>query len=226
MKYNPKYPRTYHLPFSPGSTNDDKKLKGDWFEYYRGKNVVFTEKLDGSNTAMNCIDVYERSHASPTRHPWQKNLWDPSDGLYWKIKQYIGPNETIYGENLYGVHSIEYNCLSNYWHMFAVNDGNVWYSWEEVVELAKMLDVPHVPVLYNCKLQHEEEIKEIIDTLMSCKSFYSNEAGREGIVMRVENSFCLDDFSHYVCKWVRPHHVQTDEHWTRNWKKAKLIETY
>ena len=224
MKYNLKYPRTYHLPFSPGSTKDDKKLKGDWFEYYRDKNVVFTEKLDGSNTAMNQVDVYERSHASPTRHPWSRNLWDPSDGLYWKIKQYIGPNETIYGENLYGVHSIEYNRLDNYWHMFAANDGNVWYSWEEVVELAKMLGVPHVPILYNCKLQHEEEIKEIIDHFMSFESFYSTEAGREGIVMRVEDSFCLDDFSHCVCKWVRPNHVQTDEHWTRNWKKANLIK--
>lgn len=23
-------------------------------------------------------------------------------------------------------------------------------------------------------------------------------------------------------KWVRKGHVQTDEHWTRNWKKAKI----
>ena len=32
-----KYPRTYHLPFSPGATKDDKKLQPGWFEYYRGK---------------------------------------------------------------------------------------------------------------------------------------------------------------------------------------------
>ena len=56
-----KYPRTYHLPFSPGSTKDDKKLSDDWFEKYRGKEVVFTEKLDGENTMMNKQDIYARS---------------------------------------------------------------------------------------------------------------------------------------------------------------------
>ena len=31
-------------------------------------------------------------------------------------------------------------------------------------------------------------------------------------------------FPYYVCKWVRPNHVQTNEHWTRNWKKAELMK--
>jgi hypothetical protein len=39
---------------------------------------------------------------------------------------------------------------------------------------------------------------------------------REGVVIRVADSFKLDDFPNYVCKWVRPNHVQTDEHWTKN----------
>jgi hypothetical protein len=46
---------------------------------------------------------------------------------------------------------------------------------------------------------------------------------KEGIVIRVADSFKLDDFPNYVCKWVRPNHVQTDEHWTKNWHKATLI---
>ena len=41
--------------------------------------------------------------------------------------------------------------------------------------------------------------------------------------MRLANEFPINEFSHSVCKWVRPNHVQTDEHWTRNWKKAELI---
>ena len=28
-----KYPRTYHLPYSPGATKDDKKLQVGWFEH-------------------------------------------------------------------------------------------------------------------------------------------------------------------------------------------------
>ena len=41
--------------------------------------------------------------------------------------------------------------------------------------------------------------------------------------MRLVNEFPINEFPHSVCKWVRPNHVQTDEHWTRNWKKAELI---
>ena len=218
-----KYPRTYHLPWSPGATSDDKRLQDGWFDFYKGKEVVFTEKLDGENTAMTHYDVYARSHGAPTRSPWSRNLWDPSDGLYWKIKQSIGLNETVYGENLYGEHSIHYDCLSDYWHMFAANDGNVWYSWDDVAEFAKMLNVPHVPLLHHCVLHQEGEVKEIIDELMKHTSFYGL-CGREGIVMRVVDSFRIDEFPNYVCKYVRANHVQTDEHWTKNWKKAELIK--
>ena len=44
MRY--KYPRTYHLPFSPGGTSDDKILLND--EHLNGIEVVVTEKTDGN----------------------------------------------------------------------------------------------------------------------------------------------------------------------------------
>ena len=217
-----KYPRTYHLPFSPGATSDDKRLQDGWFDFYRGKEVVFTEKLDGENTAITHYDVYARSHGAPTRSPWSRNLWDTSDGLYWKVNNFIGPNETVYGENLYGEHSIHYDALDAYWHMFAVNDGNLWYSWDEVKEFAKILGVPHVPELERCVLREEGEVKEIIDELMEHTSYYACKSGREGVVMRITDSFPIMEFPNYVCKYVRANHVQTDEHWQKNWKKAQL----
>ena len=42
--------------------------------------------------------------------------------------------------------------------------------------------------------------------------------------MRITDSFALDYFPHYVCKYVRANHVQTNEHWTKNWKQAKLLK--
>jgi hypothetical protein len=45
---------------------------------------------------------------------------------------------------------------------------------------------------------------------------------REGFVVRPLEGFMEDDFSQKVLKFVRSNHVQTDEHWTRNWQKAKL----
>ena len=53
-----KYPRTYHLPYSPGATKDDKKLQGEWFKYYKGKEIVITAKLDGENIHMTDKDCY------------------------------------------------------------------------------------------------------------------------------------------------------------------------
>ena len=216
-----KYPRTYHLPFSPGATKDDKKLQGDWFDFYRGKKIVFTEKLDGENTCLCQSGVFARSHSAETRSPWSINLWG-QDGLYWRIKNSIGDNEEIFGENLYGEHSIIYDKLLNYFHIFAANDGERWYSWDEIVEMAFILDVPHVPELYTCEAESEKQIEEIIAGLMKQPSTYGKE--KEGIVMRITDSFAIDYFPHYVCKYVRPNHVQTDEHWTRNWKKAKLLD--
>jgi len=216
-----KYPRTYHLPYSPGATKDDKKLQDDWFEYYRGKEIVITEKLDGENVHMTQQDCYARSDGAPTRSPWSRNIWDPQEGLYWKIKSLIGPNETIFGENLYGEHSIHYNKLDNYFHLFAANDGFNWYSWDNVKGFAQIMDIPHVPELWRGVVYNEKQLEELVNRFIKEPSIYGDT--REGIVIRLVSSFPLDEFRNCVCKWVRPNHVQTDEHWTKNWVKAKLI---
>ena len=45
-----------------------------------------------------------------------------------------------------------------------------------------------------------------------------------GIYLDVRNAnmFHNDDFAKNVLKWVRKGHVQTDSHWTRNWRKASV----
>ena len=99
---NMKYPRTYHVPFSPGATGDDKRLsEEDFLKHFANRRLIFTEKLDGENSAITRFDCYARSHGAPTRSPWSINLWG-NDGLLWRVKDSIGEDETVYGENLYG----------------------------------------------------------------------------------------------------------------------------
>ena len=215
-----KYPRTYHLPYSPGATKDDKKLQDDWFKYYIGQEIIITAKLDGENIHMNQKDCYARSDGAPTRSPWSRNIWDPQEGLYWRIKQYIGNNETIFGENLYGEHSIHYNKLTDYFHLFAANDGVNWYSWDDVKMLADIMNIPHVPELWRGMIYKEEELQKLVEKYVHESEWYGDI--REGVVIRIADSFPIDDFKHYVCKYVRHNHVQTDEHWTKNWKRAEL----
>ena len=216
-----KYPRTYHLPYSPGATKDDKKLQDGWFKNYIGQEIVITAKLDGENIHMNQKGCYARSDGNVTTSPWSRNIWDPQEGLYWKIKQYIGDDETIYGENLYGEHSIHYNKLTDYFHLFAVNDGVNWYSWDDVKMMADIMNIPTVPELWRGRIYNENELQKLVEKYVHESEWYGDT--REGVVVRRTDSFKIEDFYKYVCKWVRKDHVTTDEHWTKNWKKAELI---
>ena len=202
MESNSKYPRTYHLPWSPGSTSDDKKLDSQWFytNGFAGSEIVISEKLDGENVSFSKYDVYARSHSVPTRSPWSRNLWE-NDGLLWKIKDKIGENEYVYGENLFGEHSIHYNRLNNYFHMFAarhIDESNdYWYSWDDVELTAGILGVPTVPVLWRGVIETESQLRQMVDQFMSEPSTFGDE--KEGVVIRKTG------------------------HWTKNWKKAELI---
>ena len=220
-----KYPRTYHLPWSPGTTSDDRKLSGDWFKYYRGKEIVITEKMDGEGIHFTHFDVFARSDGAPTRSPWSRNLWD-KDGILWKIKDKISENEQVFGENLFGEHSIIYTKLTDYFFIFAACDLNkcIFYSWDDVRMVADILKQPTVPILWRGILWDENDLHRLIDKFISEPSTYGPE--KEGCVIRIVDEFPFEDFSIYVCKWVRPNHVQTGEHWTKNWKRAKLMWEY
>ena len=218
-----KYPRTYHLPWSPGATKDDKKLQEGWFDNFRGKEIIISEKLDGENIHMNQKDCYARSDGAPTRSPWSRNIWDPNGGLYWNIRRYIGCNETIFGENLYGEHSIHYDKLTSYFHLFAVNTESLWESWDSVKLFGAIIGVPTVPKLWRGIVYNEKQLEELVNKFVKEPSVYGNT--REGVVVRLTSSFPIDEFKNCVCKWVRPNHVTTDEHWTKNWKKAELMKS-
>jgi hypothetical protein len=223
MESNSKYPRTYHVPFSPGATSDDKRLsEEDFLKHFAHKRLVFTEKLDGENSAITHYDCFARSHGAPTRSPWSINLWGP-EGLMWRVKDSIGENETVYGENLYGEHSIHYDRLTAYFHLFAANNGKEWYSWEDVELMGRFLELPTVPVLGTGYVTSVDDLKMIIDEYMKQPSTYGNT--KEGVVIRVEDAFSMEEpFYYNVCKYVRANHVQTNEHWTKHWKKAQLID--
>lgn len=218
MTTTTKYPRTLHLPFSLGLQNDDRRVENGWEELLE-HTLVLTEKLDGENSCMSKYDVFARSHGAPTRNPWSRNLWDIG-GLHDQIKNKIGENEYIYGENLYGIHSIEYTELTNYFHLFGVRNDSIWYSWNDVELMANCLDIQTVPVLEIHKFTSVKELEEHILFHMSNGSRYGSEI--EGVVVRNIESYPIDEFQKNVVKYVRKGHVQTDQFWAKNWKKAKL----
>jgi hypothetical protein len=210
-----KYPRTYHLVWSQGATSDDKISKS--IDSLIGIDIVITEKLDGSNTAMVNTGVYARSHAAFTTSAWSREVRQLHE---LKVKRQLEEGVFIFGENMEGIHSIEYTNLKSYFYIFGVRDNNIWIPWKSVEEYSYLLDIPIVPVLFKGKVENEKELKELVEKLVSEPSELGGE--REGIVIRNAGMFHNDDFKDNVMKWVRYGHVRTDSHWTKNWKKAKL----
>lgn len=208
-----KYNRTYHLPYSKGATSDDK-ISND-ITNILGIDIVITEKLDGENTGMVNNGVYARSHATYTDSPWSKEVRQLHDI---KVRGQLDDDVYLFGENMEGIHSIEYSNLESYFYLFGVRDNNVWLSWKSVEEYAYLLDLVMVPVLF--KVESEAELEDLVNNLVKEPSDLGGE--REGVVVRNSSFFLNKDFKSNVFKWVRKDHVKTDEHWTRRWKKAKI----
>jgi hypothetical protein len=209
-----KYNRTYHLNWSPGTTSDDRIAPS--VDSLIGIDIVITEKLDGENTGMTKDGVYARSHAAFTTSPWSREVRQIQE----RIKSDLSEGVFLFGENMEGIHSIEYTNLTSYFYIFGVRDNNIWVSWDVVEEYAYLLDLPTAPVLFKGKVESEKELKDLTERLVSQPSALGGP--REGIVVRNANMFHNDDFAQNVMKWVRKGHVQTDSHWTRNWRKASV----
>src|SRR5690606_15864545 len=105
------YPRTPHLPWSPGASPDDVRA-GD-LSGLLGREVVVTEKLDGENTTLYADGSHARSLDSG-HHP--SRTWVKA--LQGRIGRLIPPGWRVCGENLYARHSIAYPSLAGYFYGF------------------------------------------------------------------------------------------------------------
>lgn len=207
---SPKYNRTFHFPWSPGATNDDKIATS--IAGLIGKEIVITEKMDGSNTSLETNGCFARTHSGPPSHA----SFDSLKALHATIKHKIPPDYQLFGEWCYALHSIAYNELPGYFLLFNVRDlkqiiPTVWISWNEVEMWAEEIGVPTVPVLFRGVVNSEKELKELVESFMIQPSVCGGI--REGVVVRVAGEFTDDKFSEYVLKCVRANHVQTSDHW-------------
>ena len=194
-----KYPRTYHVPWSLGISNDDKIIPS--MGIFENKNVVVTEKLDGENTTLYRNSSHARSINSQSHESrnWLKQFHS-------KFSYEIPENMRICGENVFAKHSIYYKNLSSYFYVFSIWNNNTCLSWADTLEWCNLLKLEPVPMLYQGIYK-----KEIIKKLY--KSIKGNGDEMEGYVIRNVDEFEYDKFSNNVVKFVRENHVQTNKHW-------------
>jgi hypothetical protein len=193
-----KYPRTHHLPWSPGLTDDDRMLKST--ENFVGRRVIVSKKMDGECTSLYPDHVHARSIDSRggEDRAWVKNFWA-------RISYEIPQDWRIVGENLWAEHSIHYQHLESYFYGFSVwNERNICQSWDDTIEYFDLLGITPVPVLYD-GIWDEGKIRALEKDLIWDKD--------EGYVVRLADSFTYADFKKSLAKYVRKGHVQTAKHW-------------
>lgn len=210
-----RYPRTPHLSQSQGKTRDD--LTQFDLSKIIGSKVVLLEKLDGQNTVLTSEGIYSRNMMDKAVGPTFNHLllqWVTiKDKLYeWNVQ--------IMGENLYAVHSIEYNSLNAWYYIFGARNlnGN-FHSWDVTEKYSGSVGFPTVPVLDIFTPESEQELYNRINELMATPSQLGGI--KEGIVIRKYDHFSDEDFPYCVVKYVRKDHVASEKHWNKGFKVAR-----
>jgi hypothetical protein len=198
-----KYPRTYHLPWSPGATTDDRTLD-DPDAVFGGAEIVVTEKMDGECTTM----YRDYLHARGIDYAPHRSR-DYVKALHGRIASDIPDGWRLCGENLFAVHSIAYESLPASFLLFSIwNERNECLPWDETVLWATLLGLHVVPMLHRGPWD-KKALMRALDG--SAKSQLGGD--REGYVVRLAESFHYRAFRRSVAKYVRKGHVQTDDHW-------------
>ncbi len=230
----PKYHSTGHWRWSPKVHRDDSYHPDP--EFFLNKEIIITEKIDGGNTCLYHGDAYARSTDSPAHEGWfsmvkNQHAWKTGivlvGGDHGFRQRYA-----YYGEDMYGVHSIEYDAVypQHTFYLFSVLDLQTmrFVCWDDVDAHGCSLNVLRVPVVHRGTFGSVEGITGLLEAEMKNPSTLGGE--REGFVIRLVDSFPYDDIikvgktlvMRNVCKYVRPNHVQTDQHWKENWRPCKL----
>jgi hypothetical protein len=199
--YAIKYPRTPHLPQSPGSTSDDKWASPETLAYLNsGIELVTTTKMDGGNLSWYRDFFHGRSLDSGT------HAWDTQARALWaQVRHDIPEGWRISGESMYARRSVSYENLPGVFIVFGIwNEHNEALAWDEVEEWAGLLGLPTVPVLYR-----GTSFKDATEAWGKVHT----DAESEGFVVRDAGRFPYAEFESHVVKWVREGHVRTNADW-------------
>lgn len=205
-----KYPRTWHLPWSPGATDDDRVLTD--LTGFEGREVVVTEKMDGENCNIYADGtVHARSIDGRPRpdQAWVRNF---GAGIAFELP--VGWRAC--GENLYAEHSIRYDHLPSYFLGFSIwNERNDALSWDETLEWFALLGIVPVPVLWRGTFDEK--------TIRGLYNEGTDYGVSEGYVVRPADGFSFRDFPRLVAKYVRRDHVRTTQHWLKKATVANAL---
>lgn len=200
-----KYPKTPHVPWSTG-TSDDKTLDND--DHFIGEEVVVTLKMDGENTSIYTDYIHARS-LYPPKHPSQTWVKKLAGEIGWKIPE----GRRICGENLYAKHTVPYDDLKSYFMVFSIWQNKKCFNWNYTKFGCVMLGLITVPVIY----------EGVYDKEAIIESFSTYKESNEGYVIRNVKEFEYDQFDKNVAKYVNPGFRQALKENNVHWASAPVV---
>lgn len=200
-----KYPSTPYLDASGSRDPGDRAVSA---ERLYGVDVVVTEKMDGENTTVYPAGTIHARSTDSRFHPSRSMIAAHAAAWGHTIPQGL----RVIVENCYAEHSIRYDELPAVGFVIGVMAGDTNLEWTEVERVAKSLRLPTVPVLFRGGFTPDilTGLIENIDT-----------DRQEGFVVRSAGAF---DSMSAIAKWVRPDHVQSDDHWTTTWVPNGILK--
>ena len=204
-----KYPRTPHLSFSSGAS-DDIFLNNN--QQFQNREILVSCKIDGEATTFYSDGYCHARSLDSAYHPSQSRI----KALAATVGSQLPEGWRVCGENAVAEHSISYQGIPHFLVYSIWNQDNQALSWQETKQWATKLGLETVPELY---LGQWDE-----DVVRCCwpqedSSPYSSES--EGFVVRLADEFAYQDFGQSVAKFVRPAHVADG---AQHWRSAPLRE--
>jgi hypothetical protein len=198
-----KYPKTYFLPFSP--TLDSRHVTDS--DNFLGIPLVITTKMDG-----NCVMLDSEKVAARNGDTANLPTFDYLKAIHAGLRPMIPPGIRIFGEWLYGRVTIPYEgplALPGYLQLFGAFDVayRTFVGWDEVVDIARLLGVPTVPVV--AKASYNEPWRLVSE--LSRMAAEVVKAGHEGMVVRSATPFHYGQFKSLMAKYVREGHNQGED---------------
>ena len=209
-----RFPHTPHIVWlGEGVPRDDKVLSASEVKTLLSGEIVIEEKLDGANLGISISP--EGNLRTQNRGQY---LVEPHEGQFRELSTWLKPREEalfevlggnliLFGEWVAARHSLDYDCLADWFLVFDVYDRQCQRFWSTTRrnELASQLGLNVVPKIF-CGNISLDALKELLN---SHHSKFRN-GSMEGIVVRRETKEWLDERA----KLVRPDFTQAiGDHW-------------
>lgn len=210
FSFKVKFPQTKHLPTSPGLSKDDDIIKD--LTQLVGHECAIPEKVDGENWTMYQGEDNCHARSLDGRDHWTRSFAKQKHAA---IQADIPEGWRVCTENMFAMHSIFYEETPLLYGLSVWNERNVALSYDETLEWFDLLDIKPAPLLWRgvFTMKIAEEIAASLDFTK-----------QEGFVVRRVDEIPYSKYGKMVAKYVRPGHVQTDEHWMRgDIKKNGLV---